>query len=255
MKMICPRHGRERKTLTMANQDFDISSLAAYLHLMPAQIKKLVEQGKLPGRRVAGEWKFSGPEVHHWLEERIGVSNHGELVKVEEALEKSDTPEMPTDLRVADILVLETIAIPLQAKTRGKVILRMVELGAETGMLWDTKKMAEAVESREMMQSTALDNGVALMHPRRPMSNILGQPILAMGLTFNGIPFGGAARRLTDIFFLICSTSDHEHLRILARLARIINDQNFLVNLRTCETPLAALDLISAREDEICEML
>ncbi len=33
--------------------------------------------------------------------------------------------------------------------------------------------MAEAVRSREQMQPTALENGVALLHPRRPMAKIL----------------------------------------------------------------------------------
>ena len=38
----------------MAQEDFDIDRLAAYLHIMPAAVLKLAERGKIPGRRVGG---------------------------------------------------------------------------------------------------------------------------------------------------------------------------------------------------------
>jgi PTS system nitrogen regulatory IIA component len=110
--------------------------------------------------------------------------------------------------------------------------------------------MAEAVRLREEMHSTALDNGVALLHPRRPMPAILAEAVLALGVTSGGIPFGTGGT-LTDVFFLICSTSDHEHLRILARLSRVINDQDFLSQLRAAADPAAAHQLIQEREAAI----
>ena len=90
----------------------------------------------------------------------------------------------------------------------------MCEAAAATGRLWDAAKMAEAVTAREAIVSTALDNGVAMLHPRRPQASLLADATLALGLTPGGIPFGGAGGRMTDVFFLIAATSDHEHLRI-----------------------------------------
>ena len=125
------------------------------------------------------------------------------------------------------MLPLEAIAIPLAARTRNSVIDSMVELAAATGWLWDPRAMADAVRSREEMHSTALENGVALLHPRRPMAKILSQPFLALGVTTSGIPFG-ADVPLTDVFFLICSMEDRGHLQVLARLSRILTSAGFL---------------------------
>ena len=91
--------------------------------------------------------------------------------------------------------------------------------------------MEEAVRARENVHPTALDNGVALLHSRRPLAAILAEPFLALGITPQGIPFGGS-RTLTDIFFLICSTEDRGHLRTLARISRLISDDAFLARLR-----------------------
>ena len=146
--------------------------------------------------------------------------------------------------RLPNCCKLEAIEVPLDARTRGSVIAKMTELAARTHLLWDPAKMAEAVRAREEMHSTALDNGVALLHPRRPMPAILAEAVLALGITPGGIPFGSGGS-LTDIFFLICSTSDHEHLRILARLSRVINDQDFSGAMRAAEDAAALHQLDS----------
>lgn len=235
----------------MAQADFDIDRLAAYLHLSPAAVTKLAERGKVPARRVGGDWRFSAAEIHHWLEDRIGISGDEELMQMETALDRAAQAD-DAEVSIAELLKLDAIEVPLDARTRGSVIEKMCGLAARTHLLWDAAKMAEAVRAREEMHSTALDNGVALLHPRRPMPAILAEAVLALGVSAGGIPFGTGGQ-LTDIFFLICSTSDHEHLRILARLSRVINDQDFLVQLRTAQSPGDALHFIRAREAGISD--
>ncbi|MEX2170177.1 MAG: PTS sugar transporter subunit IIA [Pirellulales bacterium] len=230
----------------MSSEDFNIDELAAYLHMMPEQVSRLAERGKLPARRVGGQWKFSGPEIHHWLEDRMGLSDEVELARMAGALERAQTNE---PLELTELLPLDAINLQLTARTRGSVVDQMAELGVGTGLLWDASKMADAVRDRESMHPTALDNGVALLHPRRPLASILAQAVLALGIAPSGIPFGG--RRLTDVFFLICSTNDHEHLRILARLSRVINDDTFLASLRSAASPQEVHELIIGREQHI----
>jgi nitrogen PTS system EIIA component len=237
----------------MAQDDFDIDRLAAYLHMMPAAVQKLAERGKLPGRRIGGDWRFSAAEIHHWLEDRIGLSDDEALVHMEGALDHASEIADIEQVSIANLLKLEAIEIPFEARTRGSVVGRMTELAARTHLLWDPAKMADAVRAREEMHSTALDNGVALLHPRRPMPAILAESLLALGISPGGIPFGSGGR-LTDIFFLICSMSDHEHLRILARLSRVINDHDFLAAMRAAHNPAALHQLVREREATIREI-
>jgi len=216
----------------MTHEDFDIDSLASYLHLAPAQVAKLADRGKLPGRKVGGQWKFSQAEVHHWLEDRIGASDEEELIEVEGVLHRANRNPESESLLIASLLPIEAINVPLPARTKNSVITSMVKLAASTGFLWDPDKMAEAVRARENLHPTALDNGVALLHPRRPLATILSDPVLALGRTHQGIPFGGAKGSLTDIFFLICSVDDRGHLRTLARLSRLVADPAVLAMIR-----------------------
>jgi nitrogen PTS system EIIA component len=234
----------------MADEDFDIHSLAAYLHLQAAQVMRLADRGKLPGRKVQGHWRFSHAEIHHWLENQIGLSDEEELEKVETIL-RPPTGQRIAPRSIAAMLPLTAISVPLAARTRTSVITSMAELAARTGWLWDASKMAAAVLDREDMHPTALDNGVALLHPRRPMTSILGQEFLAFGRTASGIPFGGNHGGLTDLFFLLCSTDDRGHLQTLARLSRLISEPALLTELRDAPNAAAVHAAIEAAEAKL----
>jgi len=227
---------------------FTVETLAAFLHLTPQQVSRLADRGKLPGRKVAGQWRFSRPEIHRWFEERIGLADEEGLVEVEGVLRRNAPADQKQDISLAEMLTGEAVAVPLLAQTRNSVINAMVELAALTGILWDPRAMAEAVKAREDMHPTALEGGVALMHPRRPMPKILSQPIMALGRTNHGIPFGPGAP-LTDIFFLICSTDDRGHLRVLARLSRLLNVPDLLAQLRAAPDAAAVRRLIVEAEE------
>ncbi|MDR2170724.1 MAG: PTS sugar transporter subunit IIA [Planctomycetaceae bacterium] len=235
----------------MPFSNMSMVQLSRYLHLPEEQVRKLVDRGLLPSRRVNGELVISRDEVHRWLERRIGVSDDVELVRVERALAGSvPAGEVEESVMVSRLFPAGSIMIPLEAKTRDSAIRSMVRLAMGTGLLWDEAAMVEAVKEREDLHSTALDNGVALLHSRRPMSGILGDTFLSLGASVNGIPFGDGGR-LTDIFFLICSMNDRVHLRILARLSRILATANFLPELRGLQNEQDVRDLISKVEESI----
>ena len=227
------------------DEDFDVMSLAAYLHLSPEQIRKMASRDRLPGRRVGGKWRFSRAEIHQWFEKKIGASDEQGLTEVEKVLYRNPGSDAEDEPRISELLMPETTYVPLLARTKSSVIKNVCDLTAQTGRLWDPVKMAEALTSREELHPTALGNGVALLHPRRPLPSIMGDPFLALGITTSGIPFGGPRGCLTDVFFLIGSTSEAVHLRVLARLSRLIQQADWLTELRKTESSTEAWQGIS----------
>ena len=227
------------------DEDFDVMSLAAYLHLSPEQIRKMASRDRLPGRRVGGKWRFSRAEIHQWFEKKIGASDEQGLSEVEKVLYRNPGSDAGDEPCISELLMPETTYVPLLARTKSSVIKNVCDLTAQTGRLWDPVKMAEALTSREELHPTALGNGVALLHPRRPLPSIMGDPFLALGITTSGIPFGGPRGCLTDVFFLIGSTSEAVHLRVLARLSRLIQQSDWLTELRKTESSTEAWQVIS----------
>lgn len=229
---------------------FTIEQLATYLHFSTQQVQRLAERGRIPAQRVGGEWRFSRNEIHHWLEEKIGLADENELRDMEKALEEAKVANPEADIPVSDLLLPSAIQVPLQGRTAYAVIDAIVETAMRTGELWDEQRMKEAVRERENMYPTAMENGIALLHPRRPLTNILGAPFLALGRTVAGVPFSNTGM-LTDIFFLICSTTDHQHLRTLARLSRIITTDGFLPRLRGLSDPMEIIQWFRETEENL----
>ena len=232
-------------------EDLDLAQLAAYLHLTPDQVDKMAVRGRIPGRKVGNQWRFSEAEIHHWLEDRIGASDAEELQKVQAVLDRAKGSEVQ-DRTICEMCVPETIQVPMNSRTRGSVIRSICSLAAETGMMWDAPAMAEAVSAREQMHPTALDCGVALLHPRRPQTSILADSVIALGVCPAPLPFSDRGH-LTDVFFLICSYDDTVHLRILAKLSRMIAHGDLLDKLRASESSSEAWLALQEAEEAVSE--
>src|SRR5205823_12593679 len=99
--------------------------------------------------------------------------------------------------------------------------------------------------------STALPSGVAIPHPYRPLPAVLGEAVIAYGRTASGIPFGADLGGLTDIFFLVACRDDRTHLRVLARLSRLLLRPGFLDELRAADTPAETWEAILAAERDM----
>jgi excisionase family DNA binding protein len=45
-----------------------IQEVSAYLRLAESTVYKLAQEGKLPGRKIGGRWRFSRESLQRWLE-------------------------------------------------------------------------------------------------------------------------------------------------------------------------------------------
>jgi PTS system nitrogen regulatory IIA component len=225
----------------------DLQQLASYLQRDAREVSKMASRGYLPGQKVSGEWRFARAEINHWLETQMHAYTEQELT----ALETAGDRQADQGPLVSALLSEATMAVPLQASTRGSVLRELVKLAENTWQVYDPDAILEAIKQREEMGSTALESGVAIPHPRRPLPNALGEAVMAYGRTATGIPFGGNRAGLTDIFFLVCCRDDRTHLQVLARLSRLLLLPGFLDNLRAAETPADTLQVITETEREL----
>jgi PTS system nitrogen regulatory IIA component len=225
----------------------DIEQLAAYLSRDAREVGKLASRGVLPGRKVAGEWRFARAEINHWLEGRLHEYTSEEL----EALESAHTAEVEEPL-LAGLLSEERIAVPLPASTRSSVLRELVKVAQSAWFVYDSDAIHEAICQREEMGSTAMPSGVAIPHPHRPLGDaVIGESLVVFGKTPRGIPFNGPRGVLTDLFFLVCCTDNRTHLRVMARLSRLMLREGMIAQLRSTETALEAYELLTTAESEL----
>ncbi|MDB4090444.1 helix-turn-helix domain-containing protein [Pseudomonadales bacterium] len=60
----------------MLDQILTLKEVAAYLKLAEKTAYRLASEGKLPGFKVGGSWRFKEYDIQTWIEEqKIGVSD------------------------------------------------------------------------------------------------------------------------------------------------------------------------------------
>jgi PTS system nitrogen regulatory IIA component len=233
----------------MGNEMMDLEQLATYLQRDVREVSKLANRGRLPGRKVAGQWRFARAEINHWIETQLPGYSEEEL----SALETAGARDADSDVLVSELLSPASVAVPLAASTRASVLKELVSLAEQSWQVYDPAAILEAIRQREEMASTALESGVAIPHPRRPLPAALGESVMAYGRTASGIPFGAPHGGLTDIFFLVCCRDDRTHLRVLARLSRLLLRQGFVDELRATEAAADTWQLIADAERELVD--
>ncbi len=231
----------------MGNEMMDLDQLARYLHRDVREVTKMASRGYLPGHKVSGEWRFAQAEINLWIENQMHAYTEQELAALENRAAPAEDPETV----LAALLQPASVAVPLAATTRASVLKELVGLAEQTWQVYDPDAILQAIRQREEMGTTALASGVAIPHPRRPLPAALGESVLAYGRTANGIPFGAPHGILTDIFFLVCCRDDRTHLRVLARLSRLLLRPGFLDDLRAAPTPGESLRVIQEAERDL----
>ena len=232
----------------MSHEVFSLDELARHRGRDRREIEKLATRGRLPGRKVGNNWQFHSMEITRWLEQEMRDYSSAELRNVEISQQSQD---ICPDLPVSSLLHPETVAVPLQARTKRSVLESLLELAGETWQIWSPSEILTAIQQREELMSTAYAGGVAIPHPRNPLPEAHGESIIAFGRTMTGIPFGAPHGGLTDLFFLILCQDSKSHLQVLARLGRMLQLPEFIVRLRETQDSQSAYDIICETENLI----
>jgi PTS system nitrogen regulatory IIA component len=225
----------------------DLDQLARYLQRDVREVSKMASRGYLPGHKVSGQWRFARAEINQWIETQMHAYTEQELAALESGGEQN--PEQ--DPLVSGLLPVNCVAVPLAASTKASVLRELVRLAEQSWQVYDPEAIHNAIRQREEMCSTVLESGVAIPHPRRPLPAALGESVLAYGRTASGIPFGSCRGILTDIFFLVLCRDDRTHLRVLARLSRLLLRPGFTDELRAAETAEDTWQVIDASERDL----
>jgi len=229
----------------MPYRNMTLDELARHIGMDAREVRRLANRGILPGRQVRGEWRFNRAQMLDWLQREMHSLGEKHIRNLEQAM--SDRQETVT---VDSLLAAEAVDMDLRAKSKPSVLRELVSLAERTGLVYDRVGLIAALEEREATRSTALPNGIALPHPHRPLPYATAEPLLCLARTRKGIPFSAPDRKLTDLFVLVVSHDERQHLHVLARLSQMFVT-DLPVALRETGDAEAALTLVLQTERQL----
>ncbi len=98
----------------------------------------------------------------------------------------------------------------------------------------DTKnELHERLMEREELTSTGIGKGVAIPHPRSPMSGTIVNPFIFTCFLEKPVDFGAVDDKPVLVMFILLSPDVKIHLHLLSRLSFCLRDNKFVEFLKT----------------------
>jgi len=151
-------------------------------------------------------------------------------------------------MKILDVLSQDTICIDLKARDKKGILDELVApVVASTGASHDD--LVRVLMERERLGSTGIGDGIGIPHGK--LKN-LNQLVLGFGLSRRGANFESMDNRPTHIFFLLLTPENSAglHLKLLARLSRLLKNEDFKSQLMQATRPEEIIDIIREKDEE-----
>ena len=214
----------------------DHSQAAQFLHVSLATLERWVRQGLLPppldpengyGSLELGSWAKARGLPHGTAISKGGAHN----VSITSALNRGSTlygvqANNSYDAINAIIDQLDQFSAPQRQEILTKVL------------------------DRERMASTAVGHGVALPHPREAPGHLVQEPILTVAFFSKPLDWAAPDNQPVHTAFLLLSPNAHVHLKLLARIARLLKTPDCGATLSAIPEKPELLTFIERHEQE-----
>ncbi|MGB8226304.1 MAG: PTS sugar transporter subunit IIA [Sedimentisphaerales bacterium] len=150
---------------------------------------------------------------------------------------------------LTQILEVQCVKVPLEGTDKESVITELVDLLDTGKMLTDKNDVLQAVLGRESTRSTGIGSGIAIPHGKCKGIKDL---VMAIGISRQGIDFQSIDGKPVHIIVLLVSPIDRTgpHIQALARISRLMLDEDFKNKLQNSKSSQELYDLINDKETE-----
>ena len=135
-------------------------------------------------------------------------------------------------MQLSEIINENCIISELRAKDKKGVLEELADVLSNTERSIDRETLVKVLMEREQLGSTGIGDGVAIPHGK--LSNI-DQPLISFGRSKDGLDFDSMDGQPSYLFFLLVApdNSSGVHLQVLAKIAKILKNNDFRNELMT----------------------
>lgn len=153
-------------------------------------------------------------------------------------------------MKLAELVRPERVAADLQSRGKQEVLDELAGMLATSDSSIAAKDFHRVLVERERLRSTGVGSGVAIPHGK--LTRLKGL-LLAVGLSREGIDFEASDGHPVHIFMALAApvASTGDHLKALARIARLCSDGEFRRRLVACTTNEDAYQTLIDEDEHI----
>lgn len=153
-------------------------------------------------------------------------------------------------MNIADRLKEGRVLIGITSETKADLLKRMIQILVERGIVANPEQALQEFLEREAKGSTGIGNGIAIPHVR---SDQVEDIEFVFANSEVGVDFESLDGEPVHIIFLMLApaASHGIHIKALARISRILNDEGLRFRLRKAKDADEIVRLLEEREGEL----
>jgi len=150
-------------------------------------------------------------------------------------------------MKLSQLLTADLIRIGLHHTDKKGIVGELVGILADAGRIQNSEAVIEAAMEREAKGSTGLERGVAVPHCK---TTAVTELLCSMAIAREGIDFDAADGKPSSIFIFLAAPPGMSgpHVRALANIAALSQNDEFLRAVREASSPEEALSIIKEEE-------
>ncbi|MEI8234730.1 MAG: PTS sugar transporter subunit IIA [Verrucomicrobiota bacterium] len=200
--------------------ELNSNEVARLLGVVEQDVREWAHAGKLPHLAAQGRLRFNRQAILEWALSRGHPLNLG--------VEEMEPAGLPP---VSELFAPRHFHYDVAGDTFAEVLRSALDVFALPPEA-DKELIYDLVVSREKLMTTALGDGLALPHLRVPVVVNVPSPALGVFFTRQPIHMGALDGEPVHTLFLLLSLTPKQHLELLARLAFLFRQPEFVQLLR-----------------------
>ena len=151
-------------------------------------------------------------------------------------------------MKILEVLQKEAILEDLVSTDKKGILEELVAPVAKVANVSEDGLVKVLLE-RERLGSTGIGGGVGIPHGKlKNLENL----VLGFGLSRNGVDFESMDGKPTHVFFLLVTPENSTglHLKMLARISRLLKDESFKERLISASSQEEILSIIQEEDEE-----
>ena len=153
-------------------------------------------------------------------------------------------------MRIADYAAADLVATGLEAHTKDQLLEQMVGMLVRSRRVPTSDVLMQELLKREHIMSTGIGGGIALPHA---LSNDVRDLVMVFAHTREPIDFQALDGHPVDLVFMLVGpkSASSIYLKLLARVSRLLQNEDFKQRLRRAGTPEQVLEIFGGEDLEL----
>jgi excisionase family DNA binding protein len=211
---------------------FSVADAAKYLKVSDSVVLEMINTGVFKEQKSGKTVKVDKNDIDEWL------SNLNENEEQYLAMKR-------TICRFQDYFKVENIILDFEADNKYEAIAVMSKKAKDLKLVRDHRWLYEVVVAREELVSTAVGEGVAMLHPRHMHPTKIKTPSILFGRSVQGVEFDAPDNKPVNLFFMLLLHNDMQHLFSLSFISKFLRFEENIQTLANANTPEEIMACIS----------